>query len=280
MTISIIEAINNSRIFGPFFRGPTWDVWKVFLIALFALSMTPEQLAIYQKYTGRKSPPSSLLHEAWLVIGRRGGKSFILAVIAVYLACFRDWRPFLGPGERGTIMIICVDRRQARVIKRFISGLLSEVEMLRPMIESETEDRIDLKNRITIEIHTASFRSTRGYLIIAALLDEVAYLADENSAEPDVEIINAIKPGMATVPDAMLLCASSSVFAQGRVVVGASKTLRQGRRPCAGLAGRYQKYEFFGAAKFHRRAHGRRPCARLRRIPGAVSERSRRLRFA
>src|SRR5262249_53691889 len=33
--------------------------------------------------------------------------------------------------------------------------------------------------------------------------------SDENSAEPDVEIINAIRPGMATVPHAMLLCASS-----------------------------------------------------------------------
>ena len=32
---------------------------------------------------------------------------------------------------------------------------------------------------------------------------------DEASAEPDVEMINAIKPGMATIPGAILLCASS-----------------------------------------------------------------------
>jgi hypothetical protein len=42
------------------------------------------------------------------------------------------------------------------------------------------------------------------------LLDEVAiWETDERSAEPDVEVINAIKPGMATFPGAMLLCASS-----------------------------------------------------------------------
>ena len=42
------------------------------------------------------------------------------------------------------------------------------------------------------------------------LLDEIAYLpTDEASAEPDVEIINAIRPGMATIPAAILLCASS-----------------------------------------------------------------------
>jgi hypothetical protein len=67
-----------------------------------------------------------------------------------------------------------------------------------------------LRNRVVIEIHTASFRTTRGYSICAALLDELAYFpTDEHASEPDVEVINAIKPGMATVPNAMLLCASS-----------------------------------------------------------------------
>jgi hypothetical protein len=67
-----------------------------------------------------------------------------------------------------------------------------------------------LRNRIVIEVHTASFRSTRGYSIVCALLDEIAYWpTDEASSEPDVEIINAIKPGQATIPGAMLLCASS-----------------------------------------------------------------------
>ena len=50
------------------------------------------------------------------------GKSFVLACIAIFLACFRDWRPFLGPGEVGTIMIIAADRRQPRVIMRYCLG--------------------------------------------------------------------------------------------------------------------------------------------------------------
>jgi hypothetical protein len=71
-------------------------------------------------------------------------------------------------------------------------------------------------NRIVIEVHTASFRSTRGYTIVAALLDEIAFWeSDETSANPDVEVVNAIKPGMATVPGAMLLCASSPHARQG-----------------------------------------------------------------
>lgn len=206
----ILQAARDSKVFGQHFKAGTWDSWLIFLAALFALPMTPEQLAIYSKHTGRSSSPRAPSHEAWLVIGRRGGKSFILALIAVFLAAFRDWRPYLGPGEVGTVMIVAADRRQARVIMRYCTGLLKSVPMLKQLIEGETRELITLRNRIIIEVHTASFRTTRGYTIVAALLDELAYFqTDVTSAEPDVEVINAIRPGMATVPGAMLLCASS-----------------------------------------------------------------------
>ena len=208
--MNILDALDDPKVFAPFFRGSTWSAWRVFLAALFGLPLTSEQRALYTKHTGRTKTPRSPLHEAWLCIGRRGGKSFILAVIAVFLACFKDWRPYLGPGEVATIMIIARDRRQARVIKRFITGLLRSIPMLRQVIEGETQETIALRNSVSIEIHTASFRSTRGYTIVAALLDEIAYWeVDENSSEPDIEVINAIRPGQATVPGAMLLCASS-----------------------------------------------------------------------
>jgi hypothetical protein len=207
--MKITRTISDPKVFGPFFKGPSWAAWVAFLTALFALPLTPEQLAIYRRHTGRDDPPTEPLHEAWLVIGRRGGKSFILATIAVFLACFMDWRPLLGPGEIATIMIIARDRRQARVIKRFVSGLLHEVPMLRGTIEDEGAETITLKNRICIEIHTASFRSTRGYTIVAALLDELAFWPTDDAADPDVEVITAVKGGMATVTGAMLLCASS-----------------------------------------------------------------------
>jgi hypothetical protein len=206
----IIRAINDDAIFARHFRGETWTAWRTFLSALFGLPLTYDQLQLFKQFTGRSVAPTKALQEAWLVVGRRGGKSFILAVIAVFLACFKDWKPYLGPGEVGTIMIIAKDRAQARSIKRFISGLLRETPMLAPMLEEETAEAIRLRNRVVIEIHTASYRSTRGYTIIAALLDELAiWDTDETSAEPDVEVINAIKPGMATIPGSMLLCASS-----------------------------------------------------------------------
>jgi hypothetical protein len=208
--VNITRALNDPNVFAPHFKGDSWACWFVFLAALFGLPLSPDQLLLFKQFTGRDTAPTSPLREAWLVVGRRGGKSFVLAVTAVFLACFKDWKPYLGPGEVGTIMIIAKDRAQARAIKRFISGLLRETPMLAPLIEDETAESIRLTNRVAIEIHTASYRSTRGYTIIAALLDEIAiWESDEFAAEPDVEVINAIKPGMLTVPGSVLLCASS-----------------------------------------------------------------------
>jgi hypothetical protein len=214
--VNIIDAINDRKVFAAHFRGPTWDAWRAFLAALFALPMTPEQLAIYKQHTGRSSPPTTPHLEAWLVCGRRAGKSFTLALVAVFLATFKDWRPYLGPGEVGTIAVVCQDRKQSRTIMRFALGLLKSVPMLKRQVENVTRESIELRNAIVIEVHTASFRSTRGYTIVAALLDEVAYWpVDETSAEPDAEVVNAIKPAQATIPNAMLLCASSPYARKG-----------------------------------------------------------------
>ena len=215
--MNILQALDDPAIFGHAFRNAgSWGAWRVFLAALFGLPLTPEQLAIYQQCTGRTMPPVTRAVEGWLVCGRRAGKSFILALVAVFLACFFDWRSHLNIGERGTIMIIAADRRQARVIMRYIKGLLQSVPMLAQLIEAERQEGIDLSNRLTIEVHSASFRTTRGYTIVAALLDELAFWRnDEGSSNPDHEIISSIRPSMATVPNAMLLCASSPYARRG-----------------------------------------------------------------
>jgi hypothetical protein len=127
--VNILDALDDPNVFGGFFRSGTWDAWRVFLAALFGLPMTDDQLATYRRFTGRTTPPTAPLHEAWLVCGRRGGKSFVLATIAVFLAAFKDWRRYLAPGEVGVIMIIAADRRQARVIMRYCTGLLKAVPM-------------------------------------------------------------------------------------------------------------------------------------------------------
>jgi hypothetical protein len=185
---------------------------------MFGLPLDAAGLALFQQCTGRDHPPIGGFNEAWLVCGRRAGKSFILSVIACFLAVFRDWRPYLSPGEVGTIKVIATDRKQARVIHRYCRALLTQVPAFASLIGRETDDELILTNRITIEIQTASFRSVRGFTVIAVLADEIAFWrSDETAANPDGEIIAAVRPAMATVPGAMFLAASSPYARRGEL---------------------------------------------------------------
>jgi hypothetical protein len=216
--ITILDAMDAQDIWRPWFKRPQqWLAWRVFIKVLFGLPLSDlRELKLYRRCTGRLAPRNSGFLEAWLVIGRRGGKSFILALIACYLACFRDWKPYLAPGERGVIPIIAADRKQARTIFRYARALLTHVPALAKLVERADNDTITLTNGISIEIMTASYRSTRGYTIIAALCDEIAFWrTEETAANPDVEILDAVRPAMATIPGAMLLVASSPYAKRG-----------------------------------------------------------------
>jgi hypothetical protein len=80
--------------------------------------------------------------------------------------------------------------------------------VLAPYIARVDGETIELSNNVVIEIQTASFRSIRGYTIIGALCDEIAFWRSEESAgNPDTEILNPLRPAIATVPGSMLLCA-------------------------------------------------------------------------
>ena len=73
--------------------------------------------------------------------------------------------------------------------------------MLKALIVRRTADTIELSNGIVIEIHTASFRTVRGYTVVAAILDEIAFFdVAEDAANPDSELIAALRPAMATIP--------------------------------------------------------------------------------
>jgi hypothetical protein len=111
-------------LFAPWFRDPvTWQSWFTFIRALFALPMDEADLELFTRCTGRAAAPTEQAQEAWLICGRRSGKSFILSLVAVYLATFKDWTKYLAPGECGTVMVIAADRKQGRVCMRYINAL-------------------------------------------------------------------------------------------------------------------------------------------------------------
>ncbi len=105
--MNIVQALDDPTVFRGVIRDrSTWGAWGGFLKALFGLSMDDTEAETFRACTGRVTLPTAAFAVAWLVIGRRGGKSFALALIAVFLACFVDYRPYLATGERATIVIV------------------------------------------------------------------------------------------------------------------------------------------------------------------------------
>ena len=188
-----------------------------FLRTVFGLPLGAKHQIIYRDCTKRTTVPTKPFNEVWLCIGRRGGKSRVLALIATYLACFFDWRPYLSPGERAAVICVATDRKQARIIFRYIEAFLREVPLLKKRITRSTTEIFELQGQVSIEVHTASYRSVRGYTVVAALMDEIAFFRSEDTSNPDHEILDALRPGMATIPGAMLLCASSPYARKGEL---------------------------------------------------------------
>ena len=215
--MNLLAALDDKNLFKPRIKRPeTWAAWRAFIAALYGLPMDDAAEAIYRRHTARDGAlPSVASKEAWLIMGRRAGKSQVLALIAAHLATFHDYRPYLSPGERATIAILASDRKQARSIFRYLRALLTDVPILRPLVERETADSFDLINRVTIEVGVASYKSTRGYTYAAVLCDEIAFWASDGAAEPDFAVLDAIRPGMSTIPTSMLLCASSPYARRG-----------------------------------------------------------------
>jgi len=213
--LTIVDAMAPGALFSAAFRDTaTWDAWRTALRAIFALPMSAADLALYRTCTGREAAPADPAREVFLVVGRRGGKSFVVAFIAVWLAT-KDYSRSLAPGERATIALIAADRQQARVLFRYVRGLLDAVPMLRRLVVRETASAIELENRVVIEVHTCSFRSTRGYSFAAVIADEAAFWRNDDSATPDVEVLNAVRPGLASIPGSLLLVISSPYARRG-----------------------------------------------------------------
>jgi hypothetical protein len=209
--------MHDPKTFGPFFPNKDdWKAWRAFLAAVFALPMPDDLLEIYQQHTYRMTAPTERVKEAWMVVGRRGGKSRVSAFIAVYLACFRDYRRYLAPGETAMIPILAADKDQAGVVFGYVMGFLRNIPMLSQLIKGKPRaSEVDLVNGVTIRVRAASFRTVRGPAFPAVICDEIAFWYGEDSSNPDREILDAVRPGMLTIPGSLLIGLSSPYARRG-----------------------------------------------------------------
>lgn len=198
-TITMRRALNDPALLGKVLDGESWQAWRVLLIAMMGEALTDEERPIFTKLTGREREPLQRVEEFWGIIGRRGGKSRAISALAVFLAVFRAPKN-LAVGERPVVLCLAQNQKQAAVVLGYAAGIIEDTPLLATLIKNRTSDSIELTNGVAIEVRAASFRGIRGVTAAAVICDEIAfwYSSDGTSVNPAEEILNAVRPALAS----------------------------------------------------------------------------------
>ena len=204
---SLRAALDDPRLLGEALPGDSWKPWRTILIAAMGEELTDEERGIFTKLTGREREPLVRVEELVGCIGRRGGKSKAMATLAAYLAGLCEHK--LVRGEAGVVLLIAPDQRQAKIALDYCSATLESSPILKQLIANRTADTLELTSGISIEVRSANFRRLRGPTYIAAICDEAAFwFSEEWSTNTDAEIINAVRPGLATTAGPLIIASS------------------------------------------------------------------------
>ncbi len=153
----IIKACADPNLFGLWFKDrDTWQAWFAFLAALFALEMTPEQLELFRRHTGRQDPPASPRQRSLAHCRPSRRQIFHDGFDCCILSQDSAITANLQQGERSTVAVIAADPEAGQSDYALCRALLTQIPMLARTVERETAEAIDLRDRVTIEVTTAS----------------------------------------------------------------------------------------------------------------------------
>src|ERR1019366_1154038 len=100
----IRKALTDKKLFGGVLAGNSWRAWRILLIAAMGEALTDDERETFTKLTGRTKEPLERVEELCAVVGRRGGKTRAMSVLAAYIACL--CKHTLVRGERGILLCI------------------------------------------------------------------------------------------------------------------------------------------------------------------------------
>jgi hypothetical protein len=203
------KALSDSQLLARALPGPSWDAWRILLIAAAGEALEEPEREVFKRLTNRDREPGHMCELLLAVAGRRSGKSKAAAVFMTWLATCVDWTDCLSLGERGVALIVAPTERQAGVTESYIRAIIDNAPLLASLVEERTLHVLTLKRQTQIEVLAASGKWLRGFTSIGAALDESAYLpSNEDAANSDISILEAVRPAMATTGAPLILTSS------------------------------------------------------------------------
>jgi hypothetical protein len=147
--------------------------------------------------------------------GRRGGKTTLAAIVALYDLLFRpDLDALVQPGEPRYSVCVATNREQGRVLLRSAKLIVERSRPLRRWLESENEDELVFNRdgrRLVLKVFPCSSRGLRGFAISSAVMDEAAfYVTTEDGDRAAAQVYQALRPATAQFGHAGRFLAISS----------------------------------------------------------------------
>lgn len=141
-----------------------------------------------------------------LRVGRRGGKSSNLCMLAVATALAGDYK--IPATDVGVISIVSATKADASARIRTIGQILKAIGVP----HKQLKDSIDLPSRrVVIKVFAATIAGVVGFTSILCICDEISRWRDDNAggANPAREVLASLRPTMATQPTARIVLSSS-----------------------------------------------------------------------
>jgi hypothetical protein len=208
---NIIDFIEAFALMGEIKISPAQSA---VLKSLYGVPLDPMELDIFKRGTGRELYIPTEHAELSLLAGRQSGKTSVVAALIALFEAFQDHG--VPSGQRAYVLIIAPVIQQASTAFRFISQYILNSPILSQSVLKIKKNEIELKNGVVIACRACSYSSVRGVPVICAVLDELAFWRHkENSANPESEVIAAIRPAMATLSNTKLIKISTPFRKEG-----------------------------------------------------------------
>ncbi len=147
-----------------------------------------------------------------LIIGRRGSKTTLASILALFFSIKTNWKPYLSKTPIASVVVLSHTVGFSQEVLDIIKGLVDDspvLSRLKDTTAKNTQTEFNLKvpfikpdgsieySRVAIKVGAASKRTTRGRAVCVALADEIAWWEQSSETkETDAQIIRALRPAL------------------------------------------------------------------------------------
>ena len=147
------------------------------------------------------------------IFGARSGKSYLFAALYCLWRALTADLSTLAPGEFAVALIVCPDLRLAKQTLRYASGAANTCPSIKALIESDTADALVIRRpdgkAVSIEAlpATRGGSALRGRSLVCAILDEAAFMYDDQYVANAEALFKAVAPRI--LPGGIIIVATT-----------------------------------------------------------------------